>query len=108
VAGVAALREIGWITDKLARILAGRRVLETGLTAIPGLRIYPSATNFLLVRVRGGQTVADALHLGLQERGILVRRYSRAPLDGCLRISVGTEEQNAILLEEVCRLCPTS
>ena len=108
VAGVAALRDLPWLQDKLARLVAGRQALEAGLATVPGLQLYPSAANFVLVRLAGGQPAADALHAGLLARGILVRRYSHAPLEGCLRLSVGTEAQNAILLEEVHRLCPTS
>jgi histidinol-phosphate aminotransferase len=55
----------------------------------------------------GGPAAADNVYEGLRERGILIRRYSHGPLLGCLRVSVGTEEQNAILLKEMERLCPT-
>jgi histidinol-phosphate aminotransferase len=107
VAGVAALSDLPWLRDKAARILAGRAVLEAGLAALPGVRVYPSAANFLLLRMLGGPAAADNVYEGLRERGILIRRYSHGPLLGCLRVSVGTEEQNAILLKEMERLCPT-
>ncbi len=107
VAGVAALREWPWIADKLARIQAGRTTLTAGLGAISGLHVYPSAANFLLLRVAGGQPAADALYTGLRACGILIRRYGPGPLAGCLRLSVGTEAQNARLVAEVQRLCLT-
>jgi histidinol-phosphate aminotransferase len=107
VAGVAALGSLPWLRDKVARILGGRALLETGLAALPGVRTYPSAANFLLLRMRGGPAAADAVYEGLRQRGILIRRYGHGPLIGCLRISVGTEEQNAVLLKEMERLCRT-
>jgi len=106
VAGVAALRDWPWIAERLARIQAGRDLLATGLRAVPGLHVYPSAANFLLVRVIAGQAAADALYAGLRAQGILIRRYSSGSLGGCLRISVGTEAQNARVLQEVQQLCP--
>lgn len=107
VAGVAALREWPWIAERLARIQAGRELLAAGLRAVPGLHVYPSAANFLLVRVTAGQAAADALYGGLRAQGILIRSYSSSPLGGCLRISIGTEAQNRRVLQEVQQLCPT-
>ncbi|MDQ2808054.1 MAG: histidinol-phosphate transaminase [Chloroflexota bacterium] len=107
VAGVAALREWPWIAERLARIQAGRDVLAAGLAAWPGLHVYPSAANFLLVRVTAGQAAADAIYAGLRAQGILIRRYGPGPLGGCLRISVGTEAQNGRVLQEVQQLCLT-
>ncbi|HMA35137.1 MAG TPA: histidinol-phosphate transaminase [Chloroflexia bacterium] len=106
VAGAAALRETAWIADKIARIRAGRDQLATALGVLPGLQVYPSAANFVLLRLAGGGPAAAALAAGLRAQGILIRRYSQGPLLGCVRISVGTEVQNTTLLQEVRRLCP--
>ena len=106
-AGVAALRDLPWIEDKLTRLQAERARLAAVFATLPGLHPYPSVANFLLVQVADGPPAADRLYSGLLERGILIRRYSREPLRGCMRISVGTEAQNAILLEEMQRLCLT-
>ena len=57
--------------------------------------IFPSDANFLLVRC----TDARSLYRKLAERGIIVRDRSSEPkLENCLRISVGTPEQNDLLL----------
>lgn len=57
-------------------------------------RIYPSDANFLLVRV----TDADAVYNYLTARGIVVRNRNRVALCGnCLRLTVGTEEENRCL-----------
>jgi histidinol-phosphate aminotransferase len=100
VAGVAALADLPWLEEKAARIRAGRDWLAGALGALPGLHVYPSAANFVLARLPDAGA-ADRMHDGLQARGILIRRYTRAPLEGCLRFSVGTTAQNTLLMEEV-------
>ncbi len=60
------------------------------------LHIYPSDANFLLVKFRQPKVVYDAL----TEKGIVVRDRSKVA-EGCLRITVGTSEENARLLREL-------
>ena len=58
-------------------------------------KVFPSDANFLLVRLTDAKEIYDAL----AQRGIIVRDRSSEPkLGNCLRISVGTPEQNDILL----------
>ncbi|MBW8824572.1 MAG: histidinol-phosphate transaminase [Xanthomonadales bacterium] len=60
-----------------------------------GLFVFPSQTNFLLVRFgEGASRIDDAL----RERGIVLRPMGGYGLPDCLRITVGTAEQNAKLL----------
>ncbi len=108
VAGAAALADGAWLVENAARLRAGRDRLAAGLGAMPGLHVYPPSANFVLVGVAGGQPAAEGLYAGLRARGILIRRYGSGALSGCLRISVGTEAENARLLEEVHALWPTS
>lgn len=69
--------------DRLAQELA-----ELG----EGVRVWPSAANFLLVRVPNAHEVYGAMR---DEFSILVRDFSRsADLSDCLRITVGTPEEN--------------
>lgn len=73
-----------------------RRRVAARLAARPELEVYPSVTNFLLIRC------ADAawLHGALLDRGVLIRRQDHLPgLDGCLRVSIGTPEDNDAFLE---------
>lgn len=66
------------------------------LQEIPGLVVYPSTANFVLVHI--GDTAASVWQ-GLYERGVLVRDFSINPYTaGCLRFSIGTPEQNDLLL----------
>ena len=66
------------------------RLLEE-LGKVPGITVYPSDSNYILFKLEGADKVWEALY----ERGILVRDFSHAPmLENCLRVSVGTEEEN--------------
>jgi histidinol-phosphate aminotransferase len=90
-AAIAALDDLGWLTDKVDRIVAERARFFDLLAAIPYLRPYPSQSNFILCKVVGRD--AHALKLALEEEGILVRYYSSAGLSDHIRITVGRPEQ---------------
>ncbi len=58
--------------------------------------IYPSDANFILVKT----TDANGIYKFLVDKGIIVRNRSKVELcEGCLRITVGTPEENTVLLE---------
>ena len=68
------------------------------LSKIAGLTVYPSHTNFLLMKSK----YATALNERLTERGIGVRSVGSAPrLENCLRVSMGTREENDLWLREI-------
>jgi histidinol-phosphate aminotransferase len=71
-------------------LLAGRQQLRTALEAMAGTKVFASDANFLLFRHPGAQR----LHQHLLAAGLRVRRFGPGPLDGCLRLSVGSPEQN--------------
>lgn len=81
---------------QLAQILFERTRLQKELTSLPLVRkIYPTDANFILVDVGD----ADYIYQKLVERGIIVRNRNRVTLCvGCLRITVGTKEENDALL----------
>jgi histidinol-phosphate aminotransferase len=60
------------------------------------MNVYPSEANFLLVKIKHAQKVYDEL----LKLGIVVRDRSSAPgCSDCLRITVGTKEQNDKLID---------
>lgn len=81
----------------VAEILAQRDVLRNMLSALPCVKeIYPSDANFLLVKV----TDANGIYKYLQEKGIIVRNRNRVTLcANCLRITVGTPEENIEIIK---------
>jgi len=91
------------ISSWVETILEQRGFLQKELEVIPSvLKVWPSDANFLLVKFTDPVTVFKELTV----RGIIVRDRSSVPLcDGALRITVGTAEENKILLESLKELC---
>jgi histidinol-phosphate aminotransferase len=95
--GVLALRTAPLFESRVKATMVERARLYDALSRQQSLTVYPSDANFILVRlVRGSATEAYRL---LKRKGILVRDVSHLPgLDHCLRLSVGTlEEDDAVL-----------
>ena len=64
--------------------------------AVDGVTAFPSGANFVLLRVHSD---GHALWQRLVDRGVLVRDFSGWPrLAGCLRVTVGTPEENDAFL----------
>ncbi len=94
-----ALSHIEVFDEQADRIKASRTELARALAALPGLTVYPSSANFLLLRTAPGR--ADAIHKELLDAGILIKNLSPSGglLQDCLRVTVGAPEENARLLE---------
>lgn len=80
----------------VARIRTAREKLSEALATLPIVeRVHPSDANFLLVRF----TDASSVFAHLIAHGIVVRDRGREPgCAGCLRITVGTEQENELLI----------
>ena len=74
------------------QLVAGREWLELQMKSIPLIhKIYPSDTNYILFKVDD----ADKLYKYLLTKKVIIRNRDKAPLlKGCLRVSVGTPEEN--------------
>ena len=94
-----ALRHRATLDEQTNRIRADRSVLFDALASIDALRPYPSDANFILVRTEPGR--AGHLFDGLRQRGVLIKHLdgSHPLLTDCLRITVGTPDENDALLE---------
>jgi len=98
VAAEAALGDLAHVQANVARIRATRARLTTALRLL-GYVVPPSQANFVLARRPGvGQAPVAA---ALAERGVLVRHFDTPRLRDALRISVGSEEEAAVLLEHL-------
>lgn len=91
VAGLAALEDGEFMARTVAVNAAGRAYLYREFERL-GLAYAPSHTNFILVRVGPD---AKAIFQKLLERGMIVRPCAGYDLPEYLRISIGTEAQNA-------------
>lgn len=83
-------------------ILVNREILISKLQEIPSVRkIYPSDANFLLVQMDNAHEVYNYL----VKEGIIVRDRTKVKLcTDCLRITVGTAQENDSLIEKLHRL----
>ncbi|CAN5538063.1 histidinol-phosphate transaminase [soil metagenome] len=92
VAGVVALDFVDAMEQRVSHLVEERRRLEAALRDLP-CQVWPSAANFILFRPTGrdgAQVWAELL-----ARSVLVRDYSSWPrLDGCLRVTVGTPDED--------------
>jgi histidinol-phosphate aminotransferase len=91
-----ALEHLEVLQAQCARIRDDRERLRAALDAIPAVATFPSHANFVLVRVAGASAVAS----GMRERGVLIKDVSRMHplLADCLRLTVGTPDENAAML----------
>lgn len=96
--GVVALEQRAEAASSWTAVRHERDRLRTAL-AERGFRTPPSAANFLLVHVPSDRAGgAAALQTALRERDVLVRHFDQPRLRECLRVSIGTPEQNDALL----------
>ena len=86
--------------EAVAEILAERTRLADALQAFPFIsKIWPSDANFLLVRCEDARAVMATC----AENGVLLRHFG-GPLEDCIRITVGSREDNDTLLETLSRI----
>ena len=80
------------LEQQAAAIRDERAQLIQALDNIAGLEAFPSAANFILLRIEN----ADKVFEKLKQRGILIKNLSRAHplLQNCLRVTVGTPDEN--------------
>jgi len=92
LAGTIALDYVAEMRARVASLVEERGVVEQGLADI-GAEQWPSGANFILFRIPGRS--GDDVWQALLDRSILVRNCASWPrLDDCLRITLGTAEEN--------------
>jgi len=95
-AGEAALKDIGWMEKNIAKIRKTRAMLLSALPSL-GFSPFPSQSNFVLAKRSRGRS-AKPVYEALKRKKILVRYFDTPRLSGCLRITVGTDDEIAALL----------
>jgi histidinol-phosphate aminotransferase len=93
-AAAFVLERLDVLEAQAGKVLAERAPLGKALAALPGVTVFPSAANFFLVRVPDAGRTYEAL----KRQGVLVRNFDSPGLENCLRITVGTPDENRILL----------
>ena len=100
VAAAEVLRCRALLAPQQDAIRAERDRLLRELGDVPGIRVFPSAANFLLFRVESPSiSHTDVFNRLLDEHGVLVRDVSKYPmLERCLRVNAGTPEEDDAFL----------
>jgi histidinol-phosphate aminotransferase len=96
LAGTLALEFKSEMDARIELLVRERARLVEALATVDSVTPFPSGANFVLVRVAGD---AHAVWERLVAKGVLVRDFSAWPrLEGCLRVTVGTTEENDAFL----------
>ena len=78
------------LSTHVKEIVNERERVRTALEAMTGVEVFPSGANLLLMRVKNAAEVWREL----VERSVLVRLFDSGRLAGCLRVTIGTVEEN--------------
>lgn len=97
--GTAAVRDTAYTQEQRALNAEQRESLSDSVSAL-GWHVYPSQGNFILVDF-GSPETASAMNMHLLAQGIYVRDVKAYKLPQCLRITVGSPEENEALLESM-------
>ena len=95
-AGLFALEHADEYARQAALLMAERKRLMAALAATPGVQVFPSEANMVLVRVPDSKLAFD----GMKARGVLVKHIAglHPLLKNCLRLTVGTPEENDLMI----------
>jgi histidinol-phosphate aminotransferase len=96
-AAVAALAEPGWVEKGRAHNIKARNWLTRALREA-GIEVADAHCNFVLADF-GTVAKADGALAALKRRGIIARPMGSYKLGQCVRITVGTEEECALVAE---------
>ncbi|OGW39773.1 MAG: histidinol-phosphate transaminase [Nitrospirae bacterium GWC2_56_14] len=104
-AAVAVLKHRAIIERQISLLISERENLYNALAQMKGVTAYPSETNFILFR-----TAVDAttVYGKLKKAGILIKNLNKpGPLKNCLRVTIGTKEENKEFLKTVRNILDT-
>jgi histidinol-phosphate aminotransferase len=98
VAADFALDHLDVLNEQAAALNAARARLAADLAALPGVEVFPAAGNFILFRCPD----AEAADARLMANRVLVKNLSKMHgLAGCIRVTVGTPEENTLFLDAI-------
>jgi histidinol-phosphate aminotransferase len=100
VAGIAALADQEHLRQVVKKVAAARQTI-TRIARDNGLAPLPSATNFVTIDLGRDGAYAKAVLDRLVARGVFVRMPGVAPLNRCIRVTAGTDEDLRIFAAEL-------
>jgi histidinol-phosphate aminotransferase len=97
IGALAALGDQDFVRHVVAEVARGRDEYHAFGKRM-GVRTLPSQTNFVCFEI-GTRQAAEAMMHGLLERGVFVRKPGEPPINGYIRVTVGTAEERALFYE---------
>lgn len=93
-----ALEHQAMLDEQTRRITQDREKLLLEMKELPGIEVFPSQANFILFRTRAG--MANGVFESLKKHKVLIKNLHSAGglLSDCLRVTVGTAQENRIFL----------
>jgi histidinol-phosphate aminotransferase len=94
---VKALDEVGQVNDMIHLLVDMREAMADVFRSMPTVeKVYPSDANFFLVKIKEARKIYEFL----LTKGIVLRDRSNVTLcEDCLRITIGTEKENTLLVD---------
>jgi histidinol-phosphate aminotransferase len=90
-----------FVQERIEETLSERSKVMHELRTLSDVHVFPSETNFFLLRVPN----AELFYEQLLQAGIIIRRQDHLPgLNNCVRVSIGTPEENTAFLQTAKRL----
>jgi histidinol-phosphate aminotransferase len=95
-AGLFALEHGGEYARQAALLVEERAQLMAALAQVPGVQVFPSEANMVLVRVPDSKRAFE----GMKQRGVLIKHVAglHPLLQNCLRLTVGAPEENLLMI----------
>jgi histidinol-phosphate aminotransferase len=98
-AAVTVLKHNNVINRQISLLISERQKLYNELRELKGVTVYPSETNFIMIRTAKN---ASSIHLRLKQAGILIKNLNKpGPLKNCLRVTIGTPDENRTFLKKL-------
>ncbi|MBV8666041.1 MAG: histidinol-phosphate transaminase [Burkholderiaceae bacterium] len=96
-----ALAHLDVFDAQAASLRTERSRMTALLAALPGVQVFPSAANFLLLRIHTSNKNGSAVFNDLLQRKVMVKNVGKMHplLENCLRVTVSTPEENALFLD---------
>jgi histidinol-phosphate aminotransferase len=98
-AAVTALKHRTVLERQISLLISEREKLYNAISQLQGVIAYSTETNFIMIR-----TASDAskIHQQLKQAGVLIKDLNKpGPLRNCLRITIGTPDENRELLQRL-------
>lgn len=97
-AAIASFKDESYFKQTCAQVISSREQLVEQLQAL-GFKILPSAANFVFARHNSES--AEVIATYLRQQGIIVRHFQQPRIDQFLRITVGTAQDNQLLVDSL-------